>query len=283
MKSNQYFFPDDQVQIINRYAVFSNLPDDPVFKNNVTPINKPIFCGGIINRINQNIYNFKINDFVVFISHTQELISQMSQNIVFKFANMQDLKLISIIPYASFAMKILRQINPKFKQSVLIYGLDFFSILLFKLIKISGTKVGIINPKEKDEIDGVHYKKLINDEIINDRINYKIDTLIISSEFASKPDKYLEKIKFKQKYHLNQISIHDIGYDDPYYKMGIKYPYSYVRWDYHRNLKYFLSLYNKQIIKLDYLKIVHKKVGSFNQIKNSCKNIEEKGIILLEY
>ena len=185
-------------------------------------------------------------------------------------------------------MKVLREVNPKLGQSIIIYGLNFFTILLFKLIELSGARVHIIHLKEEHEIDGVNYKQIINEHsIINplhDKVNnFNVNTLIISSEISNKENIYLEKINFEQKFLLNKIPIYDVGYDDSNYKIGIKYPYPYVRWDYQKNLKYFIYLIEKNILNSNFFEIDLIEFNSIDEISEILNKLNENKIYLFKY
>ena len=118
----------DPVLIKNKYAVFSTYINDVIFHRE--NVKKPIFCGGIIKSISQNVYNFKIGEKIGYISSKQELDLTLSSNQIIKIAIYNNEKLISILPYASYAMKILRLVNPSLNQNIVIVRENFFSILL---------------------------------------------------------------------------------------------------------------------------------------------------------
>jgi len=241
------------VNVRNEYAIFSTIPNDPLFHNK--NFSQPIFCAGRIISFNQNVYNFKKDELVSYISHKQNLNISLSANLVFKLPNSVNLKQIAIIPYGSYAMKILREINPKLGHCYILIGLNFFSLLLEKLIKLTGAYVYIITT---EDFSSKNRNLLDNTNIINgfseffDQFSNKlIESLIINNFQELNILKFQNTLKFKYKYHLKKISIFDIGYDDPNYKKGIEYPYSYIRWDYRENLKYFIYLIESEIIDLN--------------------------------
>jgi len=276
----------DPVQLINQYAIYSTFFDDPIFRNN-KKCTKPIFCGGKILSFKQNVYNFKVNEFVVYISCKQNLNIELSSNLIFKLSDKNNLKLVTILPYASYAMKIFRKIDPKLGQNIVIIGLNFFSILLVKLFKLSGANTFII----KLEKDLFEYKKIadINKYIINglnesiDRFNnIRIDSLILVSDLNQKINDLFTRVDLNQKIQINQISTYDKGFKDPSYIKGIKYPYSYVRWDYRENLKFFIYLVEKKIIDISFIEILNFKVSSIKDLKNSIKDFHKNVLILFE-
>lgn len=129
----------ERVSVLSKYAVFSNHPDDILF--NKQNFKNPIFCAGHIRNIGNNVYNLKIGDLVGFFSpnHTRE--QNISSNLIVKISREMDYSLITIIHYASLVMNILRVVNPKIGQKILIIGVNFFVTFLKKLFDLSGTKV----------------------------------------------------------------------------------------------------------------------------------------------
>ena len=108
----------DPVKINNRFAIFSTYSDDPIFNNEIISVDSQIFCAGKITNIGQNVYNFSKNDLVAYISLKQNLNIEISSNLILKLNKNRNQKLIALIPYASFAMKILREIDPKIAQNI---------------------------------------------------------------------------------------------------------------------------------------------------------------------
>lgn len=273
----------DSVRLKNRFAIFSKIHNDPLFNNIKSKIEDPIFCCGKVISLNEHVHNFKINDLVLYFSNNQDLDIELSANLLVKLHNINNLKLISIIPYASFAMKILRKINPKIDNKVFIIGLNFFSILLKRIIDLSGADVTIIKIKD----DSNEYNSFIDNKNIFDNIDevltisdsLNIDILISISELSPEITKH---VNFKQKYQLNNMSIYDKGLKDLNYIKGIKYPYSYVRWDYRRNLEYVINLIKNNIIDLNYLEIIYIKINSINILKEKINKINENNLFLFE-
>ncbi|TKJ24119.1 MAG: hypothetical protein CEE43_00110 [Promethearchaeota archaeon Loki_b32] len=256
----------DPVKINNQFAVFSTYSDDPIFNNEIISIDSPIFCAGKITNFEQNVYNFNKNDLVAYISLKQNLNIEISSNLILKFNNNGNQKLIAFIPYASFAMKILREIDPKIAQNISIIGKNFFSTLLANIIRSSGANV--INIEKNNDIN-------YNDED-------SIDSLIVVSNLTQKNRKLIETLNIKKKYYLKQISIFDKGLDDPKYIKGIKYPYSYVRWKFKENLNFFLYLVEKNVVNIDFLELTYVKAESIEDLKNKVKDAQKNSLILYE-
>lgn len=267
--------PIDSIQIICKYAIYSNYNNDPIFNTKNFEFINSIFCCGKIYSINFNVYNYKIDDLVLFISFKQDLNIKLSSNLILKFSDINNYKLISIIPYASYAMKILRIVNPKIGQNVVIIGLSFFSILLKELFRLSGANIFIVSMEGNFN----KYKELVEkdfiinglDNALNKMKNLQIDSLITISEIDQKIHNLLLNLNIKKKYQLSQISIYDKGLEDPNYIKGIKYPYAYIRWDFKNNLKYFIYLVENNFIDLDFFNIQIIKVNSLDEIKDLIK------------
>jgi len=252
----------DPVQIENKYAIFSTYENDIIFHRE--NINTPIFCGGIIKSISQNVYNFKINENIGYISCKQSPDLTLSANQIVKIAINNNEKLIAVLPYASYAMKILRHVNPSLNQNIAIVRINFFSILLERLIKLSGTNVSLIDfDNEAKELNGT-----------------AINTIIYYS-FTPKVNEFISKINCKHKIDLNSISLYDKGLNDNNYIKGVKYPFSYVRWDYKKNLEYFANLLKKDAIDLDFIDIEYIEVNNLDDIYQKI-NAREKNLKLFK-
>ena len=251
----------DLVQIENKYAIFSTYKNDVIFHRE--NINTPIFCGGIIKSINQNVYNFKISEMVGYISYKQSFDLTLSTNQIVKITTNNE-KLIAILPYASYAMKILRLVNPSLNQNIVIVKDSFFSILLERLIKLSGANVFLIDSKD--------YSKA-NDITIDIAIYYS-STL--------KMNDLLSQINCKNTIDLKNISLYDKGLEDLNYLKGVKYPYPYVRWDYKRNLEYFIDLLDSKKLLLDFFEVQFIEIIELDEIIRNNNEFKENSLILFK-
>lgn len=294
----------DPIYLINRFGIFSTIKNDPLFWNNQQK--NPIFCAGKIIDFEQNVFNLQKKEIVGYISYDQDLNLTLSPNLIFKIKE-KNTKLISIIPYASYAMKILRKIDPKIGENIVIIGYNFFSLLLFKLLKLSGANVFIIKFKEKNQkkyiqknnignfiIEGIKHinKFLKNTKIKNiiliSEINEELNVILLnnSEDFYKRLNLIclynLNNSNLKEKLEINTISPFDIGYNDLNYIKGVKYPYSYIRWDYKRNLKYFIYLIENKTLNIDFLDIIKINVNSIEDIKRKINFIQEEAIFLFQ-
>ena len=282
MKDNKYKLIN-HVEIINRYATFSTEKNDVIF--GIEKIKYPIFCGGFVNNFSNNIYNLKKNEFVGYLSYKNDLNIVLSSNLICKL-NYEDKNLMFILPYASYAMKILRMINPKLGNKILIIGLNFFSILLKKLMDFSGADIFIV----KLENDYYNNENWTDEFQILDGMNevfiklnkMPIDSLILTSNLNQIENKSLSNLNIKKKMPLNQISIYDKGFEDLNYLRGIQYPYPYVRWDYKKNLEYFIYLVENDYVNLKFLQYIIIEVNSISMLANKFKNLEKNCLYLFK-
>jgi hypothetical protein len=252
----------DLVQIENKYAIFSTYKNDVVFHRDNN--NTPIFCGGIIKTINQNVYNFKINEKIGYISCKQEHDVTLSSNQIIKIASSNNEKLIAVLLYASYAMKILRHVNPRLNQNIAIIKINFFSILLERLIKFSGANVFLIDSKDYSKLNGI-----------------AIDTIIYYS-LAPEVNEFISNINCEHKIDLNNISLYDIGLNDYNYLKGVKYPYSYIRWDFKKNLEYFIHLIDNQKVLLDFFEVHIDEISQLDEITRKASEYKEDSLILFK-
>ncbi len=253
----------DPVQIENKYAIFSTYSDDIVFQRE--NINTPIFCGGIIKSISQNVYNFKINEFIGYISCKQSSKLTLSANQIVNIANINNEKLIAVLPYASYAMKILRQVDPRLNQNIAIVRMNFFSILLEKLIKLSGANVFLVD----------------FDNEANKLNEASIDT-IIYNELTPGENEFISKLNCNYKIDLHSVSLYDKGLNDSNYIVGVKYPYSYIRWDFKRNLEYFIHLIDSKKVSLDFFEVHKIEISQLDEMKRKTSDFKENSLILFK-
>ena len=88
-----------------------------------------------------------------------------------KIPNEDDNRLIFILPYALLAMNIMRRINPKLGETVLLIGENFFITLLNELLVTSGTEVFVASKKNYEQIPSKVDIALILPET-NENTNY---------------------------------------------------------------------------------------------------------------
>jgi hypothetical protein len=249
----------DPVKISNKYAIFSNQPDDLLFNKNL--LNKPIFCAGVLREIGNAVYSYKIGDFLGYFSPNQELELEISSNLTVKIPSEDNHRLIFILPYALHAMNIMRRVGPKLGDTVLLIGENFFITLLEKLFSFSGAEVFVTSKKAYELIPS------------------KVDIALISPG-ATENTNFLNGCKIERKYELTQFNIYDGGLDDPNYLKGVKYPYSYVRWQYKTNLYYFIDLIVKNRINLDFFKFTEKQFSNIDELSECIGSLKENSLVL---
>ena len=272
----------DSIQIKQKFAIFSTIPNDVIF--DINNINKPIFCSGIIKQINSNVFGFKKNDSVAYLSHQKTKIINLSSNLVIKLKKLNK-DILAVLPYASYAMKILREINPKIGQNIIIFGLNFFSLLLLKIFKLAGSYPLIINIDD----DSTNQKLKIktddwviegSNEAKNRLKNIKIDYIVVCTHLKKNIDDFLNELTFRKRFLLNDISIYDKGIQDLNYIRGIKYPYPYVRWDFKNNINYFINMIEKDKLFLDFLDYKFLEIESILEIPKIINDLQDKLLVL---
>lgn len=249
----------DPIKVSNKYAIFSNQPDDLLFNKAV--LNKPLFCAGIVKEIGNEVYNYKIGDFIGYFSSYQELELEISSNLTVKIPIEDNRRLIFILPYALHAINIMRRVKPKLGEKVLLIGDNFFIALLKELLTTSGAEVYVTPKNDYEQIPST-----VNIALISPGANINA--------------KYFRECKIERKYELSQFNIYDGGLDDPNYIRGIKYPYSYVRWQYKTNLHYFIDLVVKNRINLDLVSFLEKRFRSIDELSENISYLKKNSLVL---
>ncbi|MFW9930699.1 MAG: hypothetical protein ACFFD1_15020, partial [Candidatus Thorarchaeota archaeon] len=88
------------------------------------------------------------------------------------------------------------------------------------------------------------------------------------------------KLHPKQQYEVMAISKYDIGLDDDAYLKGVKYPYSYIRWDFNKNLDYFINLAKRDNEFLDFFEVNVIDVKNMDSIIHRFNNLNENSLYL---
>ena len=254
---------DNSINVTNKFAVFSNFEDDVIF--NKEKFDGVISCAGYIEKVGKDVYNLKKGDFVGYLAldHMKNLL--LSSNLVVSIRDNSDFHLIAILPYAVLAMNILRRINPVIGHKIILVGKNFFIHLLQRLISLSGAEVFLIsaeNPEREypSKVDCIIYV----DPLLRDSIKDKIKT------------------KSEKEYSINEFKLLDFGLDDQLYYKGVKYPYSYIRWHYQNNLKYFIHNVDTGIIDLDFFDIKVIKLVEIEQISQIKTNLSKNSLVLFQ-
>jgi hypothetical protein len=251
----------DPIKVSSVYAVYSTYVDDIIFSRE--SVKNPIFTGGIVKEIHKDAFNFKPKDFVGFISYAQNPNLRLSSNMLLPITEKENVKLFAILPYASFAMKILRIINPSLGQTILMVGEGFFFSLLKKILDLSGVELIVLN-------SSMDLDKLIKKNI----------DVIIYLDSNAEISEIISKLHPNHHYELRAISQYDIGLDDDAYRKGVKYPYSYIRWDFRKNLEYFINLAKRDIEFLDFFEVNIIDIEDFDNMTHYMNDLKENLLYL---
>jgi len=278
--------PIDCIKLINKYCIYSTFKDDPIYQNKKNNITEPILCCGEIESFNQNVYNFQHGETVLYIYCKLFSKIELSSQLIFKNPKVGNQKVIAIFPYASYAMKILRKINPKLGHNIAIIGLNFFTLILETLFKIAGSNVFIIDLEKdlKKYNNSIQNSNLINvSNAISKRFKKtSINSLLYMSELHKNLIINEINIKSDNVFDLSQISLYDKGYNDLSYNLGVKYPYPYVRWDYRKNLEYFIYLIKENLINLDYFEFKYIEVETIKALKEKIEDLTKNNLFLFK-
>lgn len=273
----------DIVKIINQFAIFSTIQNDIIF--NLKNLKNPIFCGGLVKNFNKNVYNLKRVEQVGYISHEQEPVIEISSNLIVKLPEVTNFRLIAILPYASYAMKILRTVDPKLGQNILIIGSNIFSKLLTQLIRLSGAVVFILDTNDQSNINspGSDSDKnyIIKLEYLKNQTG-KFNSVILTTKLTDQINKILNSFDSNIIYQPSEINLFDRGFNDPNYIRGVKYPYSYIRWHFQENLKFFINLIENEIITIDFLQIEKINIDSIRNIEDIIRDLQKESLYLFE-
>lgn len=251
----------DLIEIDAVYAVHSTYLDDVIFSRE--EVINPLFTGGIVKDIDKDVFNIKPNDFVGFVSYTQNPNLRLSSNMLLPISEKENVKLFAILPYASFAMKILRIVNPSLGQTILLLGEGFFFNLLKKILDLSGVEINVLN----------------NSMNLDNLIKRNIDVIIYLDSNAEVSE-IISKLHPKHQYEIMAISQYDIGLDDDAYHKGVKYPYSYIRWDFNKNLEYFINLAKRENEFLDFFEVNVIDVKNMDQMIHQINDLKENSLYL---
>ena len=118
-------------------------------------------------------------------------------------------------------------------------------------------------------------------KIVNDFI-YDIERFSIINKELILTNPLINNFKDFGDFNLKYISPYDIGAVDPNYCRGLKYPISYIRWDYRRNIEYFISIVEEKIINLNYFNIKKIKVDSFMKTEELMSSLEIDSLFLFQ-
>ena len=72
------------------------------------------------------------------------------------------------------------------------------------------------------------------------------------------------------------------GLNDSNYIKGVKYPYSYIRWDFKKNLEYFIHLIDSKKVILDFFEVHIIEISQLDEMKRKTSEFKENSLILFK-
>lgn len=286
----------------NKYLLYSSFKSDPLI--NAGNENGLISCGGIVESVDENVPDLAHGDIVGYLSLDVSETINLSSNIAIKLSR-YDPKLLALIPYGSYAMKVLRLVNPSIGMNVLIYGMDQFSLLLSQLMAISGANIFMLGSQASENIREKTSTRLSvckNIAFLNSSESTmvhnlpKLDRIIVTNGFTDflaffenarltlLQKKIVVILSNEQEFDVAMFvkkgieiavidDFRDVGLDDPHYVEGVKYPTGYVRWHFRENLRMFINLYLKNELLIDFFEVKVVTIDSILDYKNKMKNL----------
>ena len=95
-------------------------------------------------------------------------------------------------------------------------------------------------------------------------------------------NEFISKINCQHKIDLNNITLYDKGLNDNNYLQGVKYPYSYVRWDFKKNLEYFIHLSDNKNVFLDFFEVHTIEITHLDEMSQKISEFKENSLILFK-
>jgi len=239
-------------------------------------------CAGEVLEVGKNVHDFNKGDFVAcagqdYASHAEYV--TVPSNLVVKVPKSVSLKQASFTTIGSIAMQGVRRLDPKFGETVVVFGLGLIGQITAKILKAAGCEViGVdISAKrvEMADVDKGFTKADING-VMNHTKNIGADGVIITAAAKSsalindamsmcrKKGKVVvlgkvgmdinRKIMYEKELDVLISTSYGPGrYDPEYEEKGRDYPIAYVRWTENRNMQEFVRLLAKKKISLENL------------------------------
>ena len=114
---------------------------------------------------------------------------------------------------------------------------------------------------------------------LDNLIKKDFDTMIYLNSNAETCE-IISKLHPKQQYEITAISKYDIGLDDDVYHKGVKYPYSYIRWDFNKNLEYFINVAKRENEFLDFFEVNPIDVKEMDNLIHYIDDLKENSLYL---
>lgn len=243
-------------------------------------------CSGIAIAIGDDIKDIKPGDKVACsgsgIANHAELVLA-PRNLVTKIPEGGDLKGSSSVTLGGIALQGVRRADNRLGDIVAVIGLGLLGQITVQLLKIAGCHViGIdIDPRRTEiamqmgaEFAFVSGEGNLQNEVLQCSSGYGVDATIITA--GSKSDDIIQQAMEITRKKGKVVVVGAVGlnikrspfyekeidlliscsygpgrYDNNYEKMGIDYPYAYVRWTENRNMTEYLSLLSRGTLKIN--------------------------------
>jgi hypothetical protein len=277
----------NRLEIDTTYVVISKLADDPL-ESADQPVTS-IVCAGIVRSREPDAEEAGENDVVAFLGEPVAKTVQVPDNRISKVTGLDE-RIIATIAHGSFAMKVLRAVNPSIGLNVLVHGLSPVSILIAQVVELSGANVFIEPANNQPPIT---WKPVIGKSIHLIEDGFAIppqgfDKVIVCSDiddFCSKiehgaihvidhqvfiiaplTDRAKLPRTVNDRLSIVLLSGLDTGLQDDNYMSGNQYPYGYVRWEFKRNLDEYIRLCKAGKIALDTFEVDTVTIQAFREL-----------------
>lgn len=276
-------------------------------------------CSGVVVQVGEGVEKVKPGDWVACAgagsaNHAEVVL--VPKNLVVKVPNGCNLQDAASVTLGSIAMQGIRRADPKLGEIVAIIGLGLVGQIANQLLKIAGCRViGFDLQKSRVELAkelGLDWGFVtsavdIQKEAFNLTDGHGVDSTVIT---ASAPD---NDIIVQQAMEITRkkgkvVIVGDVGlglkrsplyekeldllistsygpgrYDENYEKVGLDYPYAYVRWTEQRNMEEYLKLVSEG--KLNFKRLAG-KVYPVEEAPRAYQALQEEDrplAVLLDY
>jgi threonine dehydrogenase-like Zn-dependent dehydrogenase len=244
-------------------------------------------CAGEIIEIGKNITQFKIKDRIAcggqnYASHAQ--IVSVPKNLCVKIPENVSMQEASHTTIGAIAIQSIRRLDPKFGETIVVYGLGLLGNIISQiLISIGCIVIGVGRDPSRSALsttDITYLEDPITKVLEFTKNNNGADGVIIAASSRNKeiinnsmlmcrkkakvvlvgdvPINIDRKEMFKKELDFLISTSYGPGrYDQFYEEQGNDYPLPYVRWTQNRNMQEFLRLVSKQ--KINIKKIIQKE------------------------
>jgi len=276
-------------------------------------------CSGVVVQVGERVEKVKPGDWVACAgagsaNHAEVVLAP--KNLAVKVPNGCNLQDAASVTLGSIAMQGVRRADPKLGEIVAIIGLGLVGQIANQLLKIAGCRViGFDLQQNRVELAkelGLDWGFVtsavdIQKEVLNLTDGHGVDSTVITAsapdndtivqqamEITRKKGKVvivgdvglgLKRSPFYEK-ELDLLISTSYGpgrYDENYEKVGLDYPYAYVRWTEQRNMEEYLKLISEG--KLNFKRLAG-KVYPVEEAPRAYQALQEEGrplAVLLDY